>query len=191
MLSKASAFSMLIGHYLFQQSISCATTASIFARRHNTCSTTGPTFQKERNSFPIWTHSGLPTWCVAIDYKCESYKTTYAANNSRLLSVLPHDVAVAYPVLPRYASSQFHLNTDASEDVELLMRTYANAKFVSSNLHRKLGIVYTQKVQTYLSRHPTRGFVSYYAFTGSVMPPAAAFIRVSFNDAENSTLTPY
>ena len=111
-------------------------------------------FSKRKNLFPIWTHSGLPTWCVAMNYKCESCKTTYAANDGRLLSVLPHEVAVAYPVLPRYASGQFHLNTDVSDDVELLMKTYANAKFVSSKLHRKLGVVYTRKVQTYLCSHP-------------------------------------
>ena len=148
-------------------------------------------FSKRKKLFPIWTHSGLPTWCVAMNYKCESCKTCYAANDGRLLSVLPRDVAAAYPVLPRYASGQFHLDTDMADDVELLMKTYANGTFVSSKLHRKLGIVYARKVETYLSRLPTRGFVSYDAFTGGITPPAAASIRSSFNDAKNSTLTPY
>jgi hypothetical protein len=100
-------------------------------------------FSKRRKLFPIWTHSGLPTWCVAMNYKCESCKTCYAENNGRLLSVLPSHVAAAYPVLPRYAAGQFHLDTEVLDDVELLMKTYANGKFVSSKLYHKLGIVYT------------------------------------------------
>jgi hypothetical protein len=46
-----------------------------------------------------------------------------------VLSVLPSDVAAAYPVLPRYASGQFHLHTDVSDDVDLLMKTYANGTY--------------------------------------------------------------
>jgi hypothetical protein len=45
--------------------------------------------------------------------------------------------------------------------------------------------------ETCLRRFLTHGFVSYDAFTGGVTPPAAASIGSSFNDAENSTLTPY
>jgi hypothetical protein len=77
-----------------------------------------------------------------------------------------------------------------SDDVDLLMKTYAHGKFVSSKLHRKLGIAYARKVGTYLCRLPMRAFLSYDAFTGGVKPPAAASIRSSFNNAENSTLTP-
>ena len=38
-------------------------------------------FSKTKNLFPIWTHSGVPTWCVAMKYKCECCKTTYLAND--------------------------------------------------------------------------------------------------------------
>ena len=148
-------------------------------------------FSKRKNVFPIWTHSGLPMWCVVMNYKCEACKTCYAANDGRLLSVLPPDIAEAYPVLPMYASGHFHLQTDLSDDVELLMKTYANGKFVSSKLHRKLGLIYTRKARTYYLQSPTSGFVSYEAFTGGVTPPPGASIRASFDDAENSTLTPY
>jgi hypothetical protein len=148
-------------------------------------------FSKKKKLFPIWTHSGLPMWCIAMNYKCESCMTCYAANDGRLLSILPADVAAAYPVLPRYAAGQFHLQKDLSDDVELLMKTYANGRFISSKLHRKLGVEYTRKVETYLCRSPTRGFMSYEAFTSGVTPPAASSIRAAFQDAENSTLTPY
>jgi hypothetical protein len=148
-------------------------------------------FSKRRTLFPIWTHSGLPTWCVLMNYKCEFCKTAYAANDGRLLSVLPAPVAAAYPVLPRYAAGQFHLHRDLSDDVEQLLRTYASGKFVSGKLHRKLGVVYARKVETYLSLSPTRGFVSYDAFTGGITPPNGAIIRSSFKEAESSKLTPY
>jgi hypothetical protein len=148
-------------------------------------------FSKNKTLFPMWTNSGLPTWCVVMNYKCESCTTCYAANDGRLLSVLLPDVRCAYPVLPRYASGQFHLHTDLSDDVDLLMKTYANGKFVSSKLHRKMGVLYTRKVDTYICRSPTRGFVSYEAFTGGVTPPTPASIRQCFEEAEHSTLTPY
>jgi hypothetical protein len=145
-------------------------------------------FSKRKKLFPIWTHSGLPTWCVAMNYKCENCNTCYAAKDGRLLSVSPRDVAAAYPVLPRYASGQFHLNTDVLDDLELLVKTYANGKFVSSKLHCKLGIVYTRKVKTYLCRSPTCGFVSYEAFTGGVKAPPAASICALLEDEENTEI---
>ncbi len=42
-----------------------------------------------------------PTWCVVMNYKCESCDTNYQANDGRLLLLLPPDVGGAYPVLPR------------------------------------------------------------------------------------------
>ena len=96
-------------------------------------------FSKNKQLFPIWNNSGLPTWCVVINYKCENCSTCYAANDGRLLSLLPSPVAAAYPVLPRYASGQFHLHRDVSNNVELLMKTYTNGKFVSKKFHGKLG----------------------------------------------------
>jgi hypothetical protein len=148
-------------------------------------------FSKNKQLFPLWTNSGLPMWCVLMNYKCESCKTCYAANDGRLLSLLLPDVAAAYPVLPKYASGQFHLHTDVSDDVDLLMGTYANGMVFSSKLYRKLGVVYTRKLDTYFCRSPKRGFVSYDAFTGGVIPPSAASIRACFEEAENSKLTPY
>jgi hypothetical protein len=140
----------------------CNTTMHLLHDRTN--------FSKRKKLFPIWTHSGLPTWCVAMNYKCGSCKTCYAANDGRLLlSVLPRDVAAPYPVLPRYASGQFHLgDTNMSDDLDPLMKTCANGKFISSKLHCKLGIVYARKVETYLFRLSTHGFVPYTMFTDGV-----------------------
>jgi hypothetical protein len=125
-----------------------------------------------------------------MSYKCEFCDTTYAGNDGRLLSLLPAPVAPAHPVLPTYAAGQFQLHQDLSDDVELLLRTYASGKFVSAKLHRKLSVVYARKVETYLSLSPTREFVSYDAFTGGITPPNGAIIRCAFKDAESSKLTP-
>ena len=148
-------------------------------------------FSKKKSLFPIWSHSGLPTWCILMNYKCEHCKTCYAANDGRLLSLLPSDISSTYPVLPKYASGLFHLHKDLSDDLDILMRTYANGKFVSGKLYRKLGVIYTRKVQTYLARSPTRPFISYEAFSGGISPPTAAAIRQCFDDSEHSPLTAY
>jgi hypothetical protein len=90
-------------------------------------------FSKRKQLFPIWSHSGLPTtWCVVMNYKCESCDTNCQANDGRLLSLLPPDVAGAYPVLPRYASGQFHLHRDVSDDVELLMKILLAKSFMTN-----------------------------------------------------------
>jgi hypothetical protein len=148
-------------------------------------------FSKKKSLFPIWTHSGLPTWCILMNYKCEHCKTCYAANDGRLLSLLPRDVASAYPVLPKYASGYFHIHQDLSDDLESLMKTYANGKFISTKLHRKMGVVFTRKLETYLARSPTRSFISYEAFSGGISPPTPAAIRQCFLHAERSQLTAY
>jgi hypothetical protein len=148
-------------------------------------------FSKRKQLFPIWTHSGPPMWCVVMSHKCEFCNTACAANNGRLLSVSPAPVAAACPMLPRHAPGQFHLHQDLSDDVELLLRTCASGKFVSGKLYWKLGVVYARKVETYLSLSPTRGFVSYDAFTGGVTSPNGAVIRCAFKDAESSKLTPH
>ena len=124
-------------------------------------------------------------------YQCPHCKTRYQANDGRLLSLLPADVASAYPVLPRYAAGPFHLHRDLSDDVESLMKTYANGDYISNKLHRKIGIVYTRALETYLSRSPKQPFVSFDKFLGGVQPPTGAAIREYFNNAERSPLTPY
>jgi hypothetical protein len=137
-------------------------------------------FSKRKQLFPILTHLGLPTWCVMLNYKCESCNTNYQAKDGRLLSLLPPDVAGAYPVLPRYASGQCHLHRDVSDDVELLMKTYANGTFVSKTFHGKLGIVHSQKAEAYLSRSPMCRWISFNAFTGGTMPPTPKLICMYF-----------
>ena len=146
---------------------------------------------KNKKLFPLWTNSGRPSWCVVMSYKCPSCNISVAANDGRVLSKLTRDVASAYPVEPTYASGTFHFDLDLSDNLESLMRTYANGKFVSEQLYRKIGKEYERKVHTYLSRVPKAAFLSYKDFSGSILPPSPDAIRQYYKDAEYSSLKPY
>jgi hypothetical protein len=87
-------------------------------------------FSKSKTLFALWGTGGRPTWCVTMNYKCSNCATSYAANDGRLLSVLDPDVASAYPVEPKYASGNFHFHRDATDDLEILLKTYANGKII-------------------------------------------------------------
>jgi hypothetical protein len=73
------------------------------------------------------------------------------------------------------------------------MKTYANAKFVSKKLHRKLGIVHSRKALTYLLRRTPRmsEWLLHKIFTGGFTPPTPAVLRTYFENAGHSILTPY
>lgn len=146
---------------------------------------------KNKKLFPLWTHAGRPSWCVVMSYKCHRCNISVAANDGRLLSKLNRDVASAYPVEPTYASGTFHFDQDLSDNLENLMRTYANAKFVSEKLYGKTGKEYERKVHTYLSRAPKMAFIPFKDFCGTILPPSPDAIRQYYNDAEYSSLKPY
>ena len=148
-------------------------------------------FSKNKSLFPIWTGTGQPYLAVLQQYKCPACSTVYSANDGRLLSMLPAHVQSIYPVDPRYASGSFHFSTQLTNDLELLMVTYANAGFVSKKLFRSLGQQYTNKVLTFLSQSPKTSFVSYETFLGRLLPPSDTTIRQLYLDAVNSPLTPY
>ena len=94
-------------------------------------------FSKNKTLFPLWDHSGVPSWCVVMQYKCKHCNVTYAGNDGRVLATLPPHVAAAYPVIPSYASGMFHFHQNLTDDLEITMRTYANAKFIRDKLYRK------------------------------------------------------
>jgi hypothetical protein len=71
------------------------------------------------------------------------------------------------------------------------MRTYANARFISNKLFRKIGQQYTIALSTYLSMNSNADFPSLEEWSGNVVPPSDATIRDLFNAAEKSSLNPY
>jgi hypothetical protein len=146
---------------------------------------------KDKTLFPIWGHRGIPTWAVLTRYKCVRCKSTLLANDARLLFSLPAHVRSAYPVQPKYATGTFHFHQDLTFDLELLMRTYANARFVSNKLFRKLGQQYTVVVETYLSKQCTSKFPTFEAWSGGVLPPSSDTIRELFKKGANSELNAY
>jgi hypothetical protein len=133
-----------------------------------------------------------------MNYKCEACSSMYLANDGRVLTQLDAHVRSLYPVDPKYAEGTFHFHVDLTDDVEVLMKTYANASYVGKKMHRKLGLQYSRKVETYLSQLPNNSLpapplspTSFEEFARGFSPPSAANIRTLYKRAYYSPLTPY
>ena len=126
-----------------------------------------------------------------MKYKCPACNAKFKANDGRILCELPAHVAEAYPVTPHCATGNFHLKNTVTDDLEKIMKTYANAPFISRNFYRKLNLQYTRKVETYFSKKPSIPFLSINVFTGGIFPPTGDSIRQYFLASEKSPLTPY
>jgi hypothetical protein len=155
-------------------------------------------FSKSKALFPVWTGSGRPTLSVLMNYKCELCSRMYLANDGRILMQLDAHLRSTYPVDPKFAEGTFHLNIDLTDDLEVLMKTYANGSFVGKKIHRKLGLEYSRKVETYLSQFPKSAAQSpalsppsFEDFSRGFSPPSAASIRTLYSYAYYSPLTPY
>jgi hypothetical protein len=85
-------------------------------------------------------------------------------NDGRLLSILPAAAREIYPTDLKYSTGTFHFHLDLSNNLEALMKTYANARFVGNKLYRKLGLQYTRKVDSYLSLKPPQDYISFLEF---------------------------
>jgi hypothetical protein len=148
-------------------------------------------WSKNKTLFPIWTNSGVPTWCVLAKYRCPRCKHIFEANDRRLLWTLDADVSNSYPVLPNYANGTFHIHKDVTDLMDGLMRTYANGRWFSRHFHRKMGVQYTRTMETYLSRKCRHPFLGIMEFTGKIWPPSSTDIRRYFSSAETSALNRY
>ena len=58
-------------------------------------------FKKHQKLFPVWLPSGMTSWCSCMLYNCINCGKWYAANDGRLLAMLPAHVRSAYPVEPK------------------------------------------------------------------------------------------
>ena len=63
-------------------------------------------------------------------YKCNKHQKHVKANDGHLLHLLDAHIC-DYPILPQYAQGQFHFNTELSNMLDCVMKTYINAEFVS------------------------------------------------------------
>jgi hypothetical protein len=155
-------------------------------------------FSKSKSLFPLWTESARPTLCVLMNYKCDSCHSAFLANDGRILVQIDPHIREAYKVEPKYASGTFHFNMDLTDNLESLMKTYANGPFVGKNLLRKLGLKYERKIDSYLSQlkriaPQTRPGQppSYEDFSRGFSPPDPATIRNLYKAGYYSNLTPY
>ena len=98
----------------------------------------------------------MPTWCVVMWYDCNSCKSRVKANDGRLLQILPTYLASVYPVLPKYATGQFHLDVDVTCQLEQAMLTYGNPAWVSRCLFEKMANNYIRAVDSYRKEEKTR-----------------------------------
>ena len=132
-----------------------------------------------------------------MNYKCEACGSNYLANDGRILAQLDAHIRSAYPVDPKYAEGTFHFHIDLTNDLEVLMKTYASGSSVGKKIHRKLGLSYARKVETYLSQFqednapfPAYSPPSFEDFSRGFSPPSAAAIRALYSSAYYSPLTP-
>ena len=77
------------------------------------------------------------------------------------------------------------ISIDLTDDLDNLMKIYANGSYVGMKMHRKLGLHYSRKVETYLSQCSTDNTPplpalskppSFHDFTRGLSPPSASSI---------------
>ena len=146
---------------------------------------------KNRSLFPVWTPSGSVMYAVVMTYKCKKCKRHVKANDGRLLHLLDAHVRETYPVQPRYAQVLFHLNTELSDIVDSVMKTYGNAEFVSCQMVAQQGRFCQRKVHSYLSMDVIHPYPDYETWRQDIHPPMPETIRTTYFDAEYSSLQPY
>jgi len=93
--------------------------------------------------------------------------------------MLPAHVAAAYPVPPRYATSEggFLLHKNAIAFFEHMLKTYANGEQCSLFLVRAMASRYLEKARTYLSQKLSQPFPDFYSYTNNKWPPNGDNIR--------------
>jgi hypothetical protein len=148
-------------------------------------------WSKNYSLFPLWTTSGVPTWCVIMRYTCETCKRGIDANDGRLLRSMPSYVRQAYPVEPKYAMGAFHLSKALTFYLENLMKTYASGSFFSKLMYKKMNAKYVTQIETYQSKNPTQDPISLSDYRNDFYPPSDVTVRALFKEGAKSNLTAY
>jgi hypothetical protein len=120
----------------------------------------------------------------------------FNGNDASLLATLDPHVAQEYPVVPRYALSnfRFHLSFDATDDLESEILTTGSGDNFMKKLHTRQGTSYTRMVSTYISKSPSQNgddfCISVDEWTRRWAPNGDQ-IRRYYEAGERSALTPY
>ena len=147
--------------------------------------------------FPVYQANGTVMWGEVMKYRCQGGKckqNIVTANDSKLLISLPAHVRQCYPVDPHWAHGAFHFSKDLSDDLDSLMKTYANGEFFSKNLLHKAARQYLRVIDSYLSKCTKEGTqqwtIDFKQWIGR-FPPSGDSIRKYYMAAENSSARPY
>jgi hypothetical protein len=157
-------------------------------------------FQKNRTLLPILQQQNHCLWANVMKYVCDICEETCYANDGRLLSTLPIEVARCYPVKPRYAGASdndrnfFQLSVELSEDLEDNILTYANAAVFSRKIWKRVLREYERRLLDYYSIAKSTGcllgpYVSLFQFSGKFYAPSGDQLYNMYHSAERSKLT--
>lgn len=159
-------------------------------------------FQKNRTLVPIIQQDHHCIWANVMKYLCDNCTQRCAANDGRLLSSLPFEVARCYPVKPTYAGASnekdktfFQLSIEVSEDLEDNILTYANAGVFGRKIWKRVLRDYERRLLDYFSIMKAGGgtaapYVSLFEFSGKFYAPSAEQLYDMYHSAERSSLTP-
>ena len=150
------------------------------------------TFSHSAHLFPIFGQDGKTAWANVMKYCCSRCATRYYGNDGRLLQMLPPNVAMAYPVLPRFAvpGATFHLNVECAEDFADIMLIYANGDFFSRRLYDRKLREYERRLISFFSiktEEKHSEYVSMKEWIGEI-PPSGDTLRLLYQQAERSKL---
>ena len=158
------------------------------------CTLSGP-FLKNKTLVPLWTGRGRPTLCVLMTYKCHICSGMFLSNDRRVLHIQLAYLKEVYPVEPKFCSGSFHFDLGLTDDMQALMKTYANGSFISKEINRKMNIQYTRKLGAYLSipnlKDEPKGYVAFSDWCEGLNPPSAKAIRQYSQDGFYCNFTNY
>ena len=119
----------------------------------------------------------------------------FLSNDRRVLHIQLAYLKEVYPVEPKFCSGSFHFDLGLTDDMQALMKTYANGSFISKEINRKMNIQYTRKLGAYLSipnlKDEPKGYVAFSDWCEGLNPPSAKAIRQYSQDGFYCNFTNY
>ena len=112
---------------------------------------------RNQTLFPLYKPDGTIHWGEVMMYRCEDDQCSknnkpIKANSAELLASLPAYMRQNYPVDPQYAQGEWHITREGTDELDSVMKTYANGEFYSKKMLQTAGRQYTRMVESYYSR---------------------------------------